>query len=147
MLRTKPGLRYLLLVGLLVPLAWWYINLYPKSWSRLQSGMAKSDVQAMIGAPQMDWNKVKGCFWFHELPFVRHRLQIVFNEDQRANFVLVTREIGTRDNFFFTTIYSSGLTISSTRTPPALPFALSQHFASSAPFIASTQAGPVSCFR
>jgi len=40
-----------------------------------------------------------------------------------------------------------GLTFRSTRTPPALPFALSQHFASSASFIVSVQAGPVSSFR
>jgi hypothetical protein len=37
-----------------------------------------------------------------------------------------------------------GLTLSSTRTPPALPFALSQHFAIPASFIALVQAGPVS---
>ncbi len=40
-----------------------------------------------------------------------------------------------------------GLTVSSTRTPPALPSALSQHSASSAPFVASVQAGPVSFIR
>jgi hypothetical protein len=41
----------------------------------------------------------------------------------------------------------SGLTLSSTRTPPALPFALSQHLASSALLSASVQAGPVSILR
>ncbi len=35
---------------------------------------------------------------------------------------------------------SPGLTLRSTRTPPALPFVLSQHFANSAPFVASVQA-------
>ena len=39
------------------------------------------------------------------------------------------------------------LTFSSTRTPPALPPALSQLLASSAPFSATVQAGPVSFFR
>ncbi len=39
------------------------------------------------------------------------------------------------------------LTPSSTRTPPALPPALSQHPAFSAPLSASVQAGPVSFFR
>ena len=39
------------------------------------------------------------------------------------------------------------LTLSSTRTPPALPSALSQLLASSASFIASVQAGPVSFIR
>jgi len=39
------------------------------------------------------------------------------------------------------------LTPSSTRTPPALPSALSQHPASSAPLSASAQAGPVSFIR
>jgi hypothetical protein len=40
-----------------------------------------------------------------------------------------------------------GLTPRSTWTPPALPSALSQYFAFSAPFSASVQAGPVSFFR
>ena len=40
-----------------------------------------------------------------------------------------------------------GLTLSSTRTPPALPSVLSHRFASSAPFSASVQAGPVSFIR
>jgi hypothetical protein len=40
-----------------------------------------------------------------------------------------------------------GLTPSSTRTPPALPGALSLLLAFSAPFIASVQAGPVSFIR
>jgi hypothetical protein len=40
-----------------------------------------------------------------------------------------------------------GLTLSSTRTPPALPSALSQLPASSAPLSASAQAGPVSFIR
>jgi len=40
-----------------------------------------------------------------------------------------------------------GLTLRSTRTPPALPSALSQHLASSAPLIVSMQAGPVSFIR
>ena len=44
-------------------------------------------------------------------------------------------------------IPSEGLTLRSTRTPPALPFALSQLLASSAPFIVSAQAGPVSFIR
>jgi hypothetical protein len=39
------------------------------------------------------------------------------------------------------------LTLSSTRTPPALPSALSRHHASLASFSASVQAGPVSFFR
>jgi hypothetical protein len=39
------------------------------------------------------------------------------------------------------------LTPRSTRTPPALPFALSQLLASSASFSASVQAGPVSFIR
>ena len=39
------------------------------------------------------------------------------------------------------------LTIGSTRTPPALPSALSQHFAISASFCASVQAVPVSLIR
>jgi hypothetical protein len=40
-----------------------------------------------------------------------------------------------------------GLTLSSTRTPPALPSALSQLLAFSAPLCASAQAGPVSFIR
>jgi len=39
------------------------------------------------------------------------------------------------------------LTLSSTRTPPALPSALSQLLASLAPFSVSVQAGPVSFIR
>ena len=39
------------------------------------------------------------------------------------------------------------LTLRSTRTPPAFPFALSQLFAISASFIVSVQAGPVSFIR
>jgi len=39
------------------------------------------------------------------------------------------------------------LTLRSTRTPPALPSALSQHSAISAPFVVSVQAGPVSFLR
>jgi hypothetical protein len=39
------------------------------------------------------------------------------------------------------------LTLRSTRTPPALPSALSQLLASSAPLIVSVQAGPVSFIR
>jgi len=39
------------------------------------------------------------------------------------------------------------LTLRSTRTPPALSSALSLRFASSASFIASVQAGPVSFIR
>ncbi len=39
------------------------------------------------------------------------------------------------------------LTLRSTRTPPALSAALSQLLASSASFIASVQAGPVSFIR
>jgi len=39
--------------------------------------------------------------------------------------------------------WMAGLTFRSTRTPPALPSALSQHFAIPAPFSASVQAGPV----
>ena len=42
---------------------------------------------------------------------------------------------------------SSGLTLSSTRTPPALSSAPSLHSASPAPLIASVQAGPVSFIR
>jgi len=40
-----------------------------------------------------------------------------------------------------------GLTVGSTRTPPALSPILSHHPASSAPFIASAQAVPVSLVR
>jgi hypothetical protein len=40
-----------------------------------------------------------------------------------------------------------GLTLSSTRTPPALPSALCHLLASSAPLSASVQAGPVSFIR
>jgi len=39
------------------------------------------------------------------------------------------------------------LTLRSSRTPPALPFVLSQHFAISAPLIASVQARPLSFIR
>ena len=39
------------------------------------------------------------------------------------------------------------LTLRSSRTPPALPFVLSQHFAISAPLIASVQAVPLSFLR
>jgi len=39
------------------------------------------------------------------------------------------------------------LTSRSSRTPPALPSALSQHFAISASFVASVQAGPLSFIR
>jgi hypothetical protein len=39
------------------------------------------------------------------------------------------------------------LTLRSTRTPPALPSALSQLLAIPASFIVSVQARPVSCFR
>ncbi len=39
------------------------------------------------------------------------------------------------------------LTLRSSRTPPALPSALSQHFAISAPLIASVQAGPLTFIR
>ena len=39
------------------------------------------------------------------------------------------------------------LTLRSSRTPPALPFALSQHLAITAPFIVSVQAWPLSFFR
>jgi len=41
----------------------------------------------------------------------------------------------------------SGLTLGSTRTPPALSSVLSHHFAISASLIVSVQAWPVSCFR
>ena len=41
----------------------------------------------------------------------------------------------------------AGLTLRSSRTPPALPFALSQHFAISAPLIVSVQAWPLSFTR
>ena len=41
----------------------------------------------------------------------------------------------------------AGLTLRSSRTPPALSSALSQHLAISASFIVSVQAGPVSFFR
>ena len=47
----------------------------------------------------------------------------------------------------FLRAYQGGLTLRSTRTPPALPSALSQHPTSSAPLIASVQAGPVSFIR
>jgi len=40
-----------------------------------------------------------------------------------------------------------GLTLSSTRTPPALSSVLSQHLATSAPLIVSVQAWPVSFIR
>ena len=43
--------------------------------------------------------------------------------------------------------YQLGLTLRSTRTPPALPSVLSQHLASSAPLIVSVEAWPVSFFR
>jgi hypothetical protein len=39
------------------------------------------------------------------------------------------------------------LTLRSSRTPPALPSALSQHFAVSAPLIVSVQARPLSFIR
>jgi len=42
---------------------------------------------------------------------------------------------------------SMRLTFRSTRTPPALPSALSHHFASSASLSASVQAGPVTFLR
>jgi hypothetical protein len=42
---------------------------------------------------------------------------------------------------------TGGLTLRSTRTPPALPSVLSHFPASSAPFIASVQAWPVSFIR
>jgi hypothetical protein len=41
----------------------------------------------------------------------------------------------------------AGLTLRSSRTPPALPSVLSQHFAIPASFIASVQAGPLSFIR
>ena len=41
----------------------------------------------------------------------------------------------------------AALTLRSTRTPPALPSALSQYSASPAPLVASVQAGPVSFIR
>ncbi len=44
-------------------------------------------------------------------------------------------------------VQTSGLTSSSTRTPPALLFALSKLLASSASLVASVQAGPVSFIR
>jgi len=40
-----------------------------------------------------------------------------------------------------------GLTLRSSRTPPALPFALSQHLAIPASLIVSVQAGPLSFLR
>ena len=40
-----------------------------------------------------------------------------------------------------------GLTLSSSRTPPAFPSALSQHFAIPAPLIVSVQAWPLSFLR
>jgi hypothetical protein len=39
------------------------------------------------------------------------------------------------------------LTSRSSRTPPALPFVLSQHFAIPAPLVASVQAWPLSFIR
>jgi hypothetical protein len=44
-------------------------------------------------------------------------------------------------------VIKNGLTLRSTRTPPALPSVLSQLFASSASFNASVQVGPVSFIR
>ena len=44
-------------------------------------------------------------------------------------------------------LYEHLLTPRSSRTPPALPFALSLHFAISAPLIVSVQAWPLSFFR
>jgi len=44
-------------------------------------------------------------------------------------------------------IQAAGLTVRSSRTPPALPSALSQHFAISAPLIVSVQARPLSFIR
>ncbi len=41
----------------------------------------------------------------------------------------------------------SPLTLRSRRTPPALPFVLSQQLAISAPFVASVQAWPLSFIR
>ena len=42
---------------------------------------------------------------------------------------------------------AAGLTLRSSRTPPALPSALSQYFANSASFIVPVQAWPLSFFR
>jgi hypothetical protein len=53
----------------------------------------------------------------------------------------------TKHTASFLNAFPGGLTLSSTRTPPALSSALSLHSSSSASFSASVQAGPVSFLR
>ena len=147
MIKVRPTFWFILLAGGVGISSWQYINIRPAKWLKLRAGMTRSSVQDLIGPPRVDWNEVKGCFWLHDLPLARHRLNIVFNEQHQANFVIVTRELGTKDNFFFKVIYADGLTLSSTRTPPALPLALSHRPASSASLSTSVQAVPVSSIR
>jgi hypothetical protein len=79
--------------------------------------------------------------WFFASGLVR------FNARQRS--VGITFARAKPDHFGFRVGFSfmGCLTFRSSRTPPALPSALSQHLAISAPFIASVQAGPLSFIR
>jgi len=54
---------------------------------------------------------------------------------------------GSYESFKSLSAFRAHLTLRSSRTPPALPSALSQHFAIPAPLIASAQAWPLSFFR
>jgi outer membrane protein assembly factor BamE (lipoprotein component of BamABCDE complex) len=116
MQRKKAALTCLLLLAILTPSTYIYINIRPKNWSKIKSGMTRREVESLIGAPQMDWNEVKGCFWFYELPLVRHRLQTSFDDKQQATSVYISREIGTKNEFIFSHISNARLSLSSSQT-------------------------------
>jgi Na+/proline symporter len=108
-----------------------------------------------IGASIWEWD------WYFNLPMAAEKVEKVGKKKARVFYfswgiLMLILAIGlglvwntgrAHRNVANQSSHAVGLTLRSTRTPPALSSALSQLLAISAPFSASAQAGPVSFIR
>jgi hypothetical protein len=83
----------------------------------------------------------------HDISFKNGILYRIYRDSSGKPEPLILQFKWINGKFKLINVIKNGLTLRSTRTPPALSSALSLHLASSAPLIASAQAGPVSFIR
>lgn len=71
---------------------------YPPHWGKVELGMTRSEVEALIGKPGHDQGETKGAFWHRSGALTKHQFNVYF-ENGIVTMVLIERFIGTNEHF------------------------------------------------
>lgn len=66
----------------------------PPHWGRIEIGMSRSQVVALVGAPELDTGDIKGSFWLFGMPPLVFTLNVFFDSSGKAVDVDIRQFIG-----------------------------------------------------